>query len=77
LVYLPGHVWASFRLHGDAKTIVADARCWPEMLRVHFREGGHPLAPIVLKYRLRKLVAPLINWRRQRMFGSQSRQEGE
>jgi glycosyltransferase involved in cell wall biosynthesis len=68
LVYLPGSVWASFRLHGDAKTIAADARCWPEMLRVHYREGGSPLAPIVIKYWLRKLAAPLINWRRKRMF---------
>jgi glycosyltransferase involved in cell wall biosynthesis len=75
LVYLPGRVWASFRLHGDAKTIAADARCWPEMLRVHYREGGHPLAPIVLKYGLRKLVAPLINWRRKRLFRSQAGEE--
>jgi len=68
LVYLPGKVWASFRLHGDAKTIAADDRCWPEMLRVHYREGGSKFASIVLKYHLRKLVAPLINWRRSRMF---------
>jgi glycosyltransferase involved in cell wall biosynthesis len=68
LVYLPGHVWASFRLHGDAKTIAADARCWPEMLQVHFREGGGWLSPIVIKYRLRKIAAPLINWHRRRMF---------
>ena len=68
LVYLPGRVWASFRLHGDAKTIAADARCWPEMLRVHYREGGHWLSPIVVKYWLRKLAAPLINWRRKRLF---------
>jgi len=68
LVYLPGKIWAGFRLHGEAKTIEADARCWPEMLRVHYREGGHWLSPIVLKYGLRKIAAPLINWRRKRMF---------
>lgn len=68
LVYLPGKIWASFRLHGDAKTIAADARCWPEMLRVHYREGGHWFSPIVIKYWIRKMVAPLINWRRKRMF---------
>lgn len=66
LVYLPGREWASFRLHGDAKTIAADARCWPEMLQVHFREGGRWFSPIVLKYYLRKLAAPLINWQRKR-----------
>jgi hypothetical protein len=38
------------------------------MLRVHYRDGGGPLAPIVLKYYLRRLAAPLINWRRRRMF---------
>jgi glycosyltransferase involved in cell wall biosynthesis len=68
LVYLPGHSWASFRLHGEAKTIAADARCWPEMLRVHYREGGHWFSPIVFKYGLRKLAAPLINWRRKKML---------
>jgi glycosyltransferase involved in cell wall biosynthesis len=77
LIYQPGRVWASFRLHGDAKTIAADDRCWPEMLRVHYREGGHRLAPIVLKYQLRKLVAPVINWRRQRMFRFPARAEME
>ncbi len=29
--YVP-HWWANFRLHGSAKTISADDRCWPEML---------------------------------------------
>jgi glycosyltransferase involved in cell wall biosynthesis len=68
LDYYPGHVWASFRLHGAAKTIAADDRCWPEMIRVHYREGGHRLSPIVMKYLVRRMVAPLINWRRKRMF---------
>jgi glycosyltransferase involved in cell wall biosynthesis len=75
LVYLPGHLWASFRLHGDAKTIAADDRCWPEMLRVHYREGGHWLSPIVIKYGIRRLVAPLINWRRKRMFDKRDRDQ--
>ncbi len=68
LKYLPGKRWASFRLHSDAKTIRADERCWPEMLRVHYRDGGSFFSPIVLKYLLRKLAAPLIRWRRRRMF---------
>ncbi len=67
LKYLP-RTWANFRLHADAKTIAADDRCWPEMLRVHYREGGSRFAPIVLKYQVRKLVAPLIRRRRQRVF---------
>ena len=67
LYYLPD-TWANFRLHGDAKTISADDRCWPEMLRVHYREGGYRLAPIVIKYQLRRLLAPLINWRRRKMI---------
>jgi len=70
LKYLPGKGWAKFRLHSDAKTISADDRCWPEMLRVHYRDGGSKLAPIVVKYYMRKLVSPLINWRRKKMFKS-------
>jgi len=66
--YIPSKRWASFRLHSDAKTIRADERCWPEMLRVHYRDGGSTFSPIVLKYLLRKLTAPLIRWKRRRMF---------
>lgn len=66
LRYLPGQVWANFRLHASGKTIAADDRCWPEMLKVHYRDGGSSFAPIVAKHYIRKLAAPLINWNRQR-----------
>ena len=67
LKYLP-RTWANFRLHADAKSISADDQCWPEMLKVHYRNGGSKFAPIVLKYYIRKLAAPLILWRRKRLF---------
>ena len=63
--YLPGHTWANFRLHDDAKTIAADERCWPEMLRIHRRDGGSWFSWIYLRYFVRRLLAPLINWRRR------------
>jgi glycosyltransferase involved in cell wall biosynthesis len=68
IVYLPGQTWANFRLHNTGKTIAADDRCWPEMLKVHYRDGGSFFAPIVFRYTLRKLAAPLLNWRRQRQM---------
>lgn len=49
-------LWANFRLHGGGKSVVADDRCWPEMLRVHYREGGAWLSPLVFKARLRPLL---------------------
>jgi hypothetical protein len=63
--YVP-QVWANFRLHNAGKTVVSDERCWPEMMRVHYRDGGGLFAPIVAKYYLRRLVAPYWKWRRQR-----------
>jgi len=65
--YIP-RVWANFRLHKDGKTISADEQCWPEMLKVHYRDGGSHMAPIVWKYWIRKIIAPLINYRRKRLF---------
>jgi glycosyltransferase involved in cell wall biosynthesis len=67
LQYLP-RTWANFRLHGDGKTIAADDRCWPEMLRVHRRLGGSWFSVIYAKYLVRKLAAPAINWRRRKML---------
>ena len=65
--YVP-QTWANFRLHGSGKTLLADDRCWPEMLRVHYRDGGSFFSVIVAKYYLRKLVAPFWSWRRQKML---------
>jgi glycosyltransferase involved in cell wall biosynthesis len=55
LVYHPG-IWANFRLHSSGKSVVADNRCWPEMLRVHFREGGNIFSPIYFKAKVRPLL---------------------
>jgi glycosyltransferase involved in cell wall biosynthesis len=69
--YLPGQTWANFRIHTSGKTIAADDRCWPEMLRVHYRDGGNKFSVIVAKYYIRKLVAPFWNWRRRKRLGLQ------
>jgi glycosyltransferase involved in cell wall biosynthesis len=60
--------WANFRLHTTGKTIAADDRCWPEMIRIHYRDGGSFFSTIVAKYYIRKLIAPFWNWRRRRML---------
>ncbi|MFN3742304.1 MAG: glycosyltransferase family 2 protein [Anaerolineales bacterium] len=72
IVYVP-QTWANFRLHLQGKTIAADDRCWPEMLRVHFREGGSLFSVIVAKYLIRRAIAPFWNWRRRRMLLRASR----
>lgn len=61
--YLAGQTWANFRLHTSGKTVAADDRCWPEMLRVHYRDGGGFFSLIVAKYYIRKIVGPLWKWR--------------
>jgi glycosyltransferase involved in cell wall biosynthesis len=69
LEYLPGRVWANFRLHYAAKTIANDPRCWPEMLKVHRREGGHPISIMSMRYLARRLLAPIIRSSRKRRMG--------
>jgi hypothetical protein len=64
LQYVP-RLWANFRLHDSGKSVVSNDRCWPEMLRVHYREGGNWFSPLVFKAKIRPLVyswAPL-RWR--------------
>lgn len=53
--YYP-RLWANFRLHGDAKSIEADDRCWPEMVRVHRREGGSRFSWLSVKAAIRPLI---------------------
>ena len=55
LDYVP-RLWANFRLHGSAKSVASDDRCWPEMLRVYQREGGKTLSWLVFKAKIRPLV---------------------
>ena len=61
--YLAGQTWANFRIHTSGKNTSADDRCWPEMLRVHYRDGGGFFSIIVAKYYLRKIIGPL--WKRR------------
>ncbi len=61
--YLTGQTWANFRIHDLGKTITHDDRCWPEMLRVHYRDGGGFFSLIVAKYYIRKIIGPLWKWR--------------
>ncbi len=54
-LYVP-ETWANFRLHQSGKSVIADDRCWPEMVRVHYREGGNWLSPLVFKAKIRPLI---------------------
>jgi glycosyltransferase involved in cell wall biosynthesis len=64
--YVP-RLWAQFRLHSTGKSIAEDALCWPEMMRVHWRNGGGWTSPIVARYLLRRLLAPAIQRRRSNL----------
>jgi glycosyltransferase involved in cell wall biosynthesis len=70
--YFP-QTWANFRLHTAGKTLLSDDRCWPEMLRVHYRDGGSFFAVLVAKYYLRKGLSPVWTWRRRRMLSKTSK----
>lgn len=68
--YLSGHTWANFRLHDKSKTIAADRRCWEEMLRIHYRDGGQTFSFLVFKYWIRRILAPLWNWYKRRRLSN-------
>jgi glycosyltransferase involved in cell wall biosynthesis len=67
--YVP-QTWANFRIHSSGKTMLADERCWPEMIRVHYRDGGSFFSVIMAKYYLRRWIAPLWNKRRHTLLRS-------
>lgn len=54
-LYYHPRLWANFRIHGSGKTVLADERCWSEMLRIHYRDGGNRFARIVIKAKIRSL----------------------
>lgn len=64
--YLSGRDWGAFRLHMDAKTIAEDDRCWKDMMTIHYRDGGHWFSIMNAKYQLRKILAPLVTYRRNK-----------
>jgi glycosyltransferase involved in cell wall biosynthesis len=55
LKYQP-RLWANFRLHGQGKSVSSDDRCYPEMLRVHYREGGSRFSRLYLKAAVRPWI---------------------
>jgi glycosyltransferase involved in cell wall biosynthesis len=55
--------WANFRIHDASNTRREAFRCWPEMMRVHFREGGSRFSILYAKYLVRRIVEPVMPWR--------------
>ena len=55
--------WANFRLHDESKSLIAAYRCWPEIMRVHFRDGGSKFSIIYAKYLVRRILEPVMPWR--------------
>ncbi len=59
LAYVPS-LWAGFRLHGESKSMTVARQCWPEMMRVHFRDGGSVFSILYAKYLIRRVVEPVM-----------------
>jgi glycosyltransferase involved in cell wall biosynthesis len=78
IAFRPEH-WAHFRLQSSSKSMREAYRCWPEMMRVHFRDGGSRFSVLYLKYIIRRIVEPVMPWRikfrRWRYRLSQNRSE--
>lgn len=61
-------LWAGFRIHQQSKSTTVFGRCWPEMRKVHKREGGRLISVFMRRYLLRKLFSPTWNWVRSKLF---------
>jgi len=55
-LYYVNRLWANFRLHSQAKTSLADRRCYPEMLRTLEQQGGSRFSLLGLKALLRPAI---------------------
>jgi glycosyltransferase involved in cell wall biosynthesis len=55
LLYVP-HLWATFRLHDEGKSVKNDDRCYPDMLKVYERERGKGLSWMWLRAKVRRLT---------------------
>jgi glycosyltransferase involved in cell wall biosynthesis len=66
---------ANFRLQNASKSMKEAKRCWPEMIRVHFRDGGSRFSILYLKYLIRRVVEPImpLRIRLRRLFYSFNR----
>lgn len=69
IAYLPRPL-AHFRIHDASKSRTAARRCWPEMIKLHFDEGGSWFSILYAKYLVRRVVEPLmplrLEWRKWR-----------
>jgi glycosyltransferase involved in cell wall biosynthesis len=52
--------WANFRLQGSSKSMREAYRNWPEMIRIHFRDGGSRFSIIYGKYLIRRVLEPIM-----------------
>ncbi|TFH31627.1 MAG: glycosyltransferase [Anaerolineales bacterium] len=52
--------WANFRLQEGSKSMREAYRCWPEVVKVHFRDGGSVFSILYLKYILRRILEPIV-----------------
>ena len=53
-------MWAHFRLQNESKSLREAYRCWPEMMRIHFRDGGSVCSILYGKYLVRRVLEPVM-----------------